>query len=468
MNDHVRSSAFLKAEQIRQQASRLKVLPFPSRIPALFATFICSLCERLKERVSSEDAGERVTTLIAIFLVDRIAPTLEFIESASSENTPASLVVPVEKIGEKVLAGSRFIVGRQWPYNYSEREPRAGLEENLEGLLSENERKELFKNLPPKLFVISFPSFERDNALLHVNFAHEIAHPLEQQYLKTEDQPKILRELREGLRKEIEAGQPDPLQRAMAIGAAVGDAERKRKAALMEILSATISARVFRLSALFALHEVAAFSTSMDKISADLHPPWRSRLREVFTTLEQLGFVDPKSFQLLGWPAELPEYVAGIKSKVDDRLLQLHQMVEQTTDIAGLQKRPSDKQAYDSAKRAFQNVRKFAAEKVPAQYTPKLFSEEVPDLLERRHADLPPNRIELSLCNNRPVNLASILASGWLFKVGEPVFGHDRPDDIERTQKLNRLVLKAIELSEIQTEYAGWAKRQDHGTPNQA
>jgi hypothetical protein len=467
MNDHVRSSAFLKAEQIREQASRLKILPFPSRIPALFAAFISSLCERLKERVSSKGAGEKETTLIAIFLVDQIAPTLEFIESASSENTPASLVVPVEKIGEGVLADSRFIVGRQWPYNYSERELSAGLADNLEGLLSESERKDLFKNLPPRLFAISFPSFERDNVLLHVNFAHEIAHPLEQSYLAGENKDVILRELREELLKAIRLA--DPVQQAKTIGTELGIAARKRQAALMEILSDTICARLFGPSALFALYEVAALSASMDEISKDLHPPWRFRLRQILTTLEKLGFVDSKS-QLLGWTRELPEWIAGIKGKIDDWLLQLHGEVAQSTDVAELEKSSTNKQAYHSAEQAFPRVREFAAEKVPTAYTPDVFGAEVPGLLERLHAELPPNRIEYNLSDNRPVSLPSILASGWLFKVGElaPVFGQDRARYVQEVQKLNRLVLKAIELSEIQREYAEWAKRQDHGTPNQA
>jgi hypothetical protein len=468
MNDHVRSSAFLKAEQIYEHSARLKILPFPSPNPGLFATFICTVCEKLKARMSSPDAGEKETSLIPIFLVDQIAPTLRFIEGASSENTPASLVVPVEKIGEEVLAGSRFMVRRQWRYNYSVRELRLGLEEDLKGLLSEAERNILFKDLPPRLFAISFPSFERDNALLHVNFAHEIAHPLEQKYLAGEDEATLLRELREELIKEIT--EKDPVQKAKAIGAAVGDAARKRRAALMEVLSDTISARVFGPSALFALYEVATLSTSMDRISADLHPPWRFRLREIFTTLEELSFVDSKTFQLQGWPKGIPRCISGVKGAVDDCLLQLHRVVEQTPDVAAIEKSFSDKQAYDSARRALPAVRKFAAQSVPEQYTPTVFSEEVPGLLARLHADLPPNRIEYTLTNNRPVRLASILASGWLFKLGElaAVFGQDRDLYVQRVQTLNRLVLKAIQLSEIQTEYAKRPRKHDNGTAKQA
>jgi len=468
MNDHVRSSAFLKAEQIYEHSARLKILPFPSPNPGLFATFICSVCEKLKARVSSPDAGEKETSLIPIFLVDQIAPTLQFIEGASSENTPASLVVPVERIGEEVLPGSRFMVRRQWRYNYSVQELLRGLKEDLRGLLSEAERNLLFKDLPPRLFAISFPSFERDNAVLHVNFAHEIAHPLEEVYLGRENRPAILLELQREIQKGIKVD--DPVQRVVEVGKAVTDARKKREAALMEVLSDTISARVFGPSALFALYEVATLSRSMDRISADFHPPWRFRLREIFSTLVDLRFVDSATFQLKGWPTEIPDCISAVKRVVDDWLLQLHRVVEQTADTTEIEKNLSDKQAYDSARRALPAVREFAAEKVPQQYTPTVFGEEVPGLLARLHADLPPNRIEHGLSENREVRLASILASGWLFKLGElaPVFGKDRDAYVQRVQTLNRLVLKAIQLSEIQTEYAKRPGKQDNGTAKPA
>jgi hypothetical protein len=418
--------------------------------------------------MSSPDAGDKETTLIPIFLVDQIAPTLRFIEGASSENTPASLVVPVERIGEAVLPGSKFMVRRQWGYNYSVRELRRRLEEDLKGLLPEAEHKALFKALPERLFAISFPSFERDNALLHVNFAHEIAHPLERAYLAREDQTRVLQELHREVKPVIT--EKDPVRRATETGANVGHAARMRQAALMEVLSDTIAAHVFGPSALFALHEVAALSRSMDRISADLHPPWRFRLRHILKVLEKLDFVDPRTFQLRGWPNRVPASVSHIRGKVDEWLRDLHQITEMTTDTDEIERSFPQKQAYDSAKRALPDVQKFAAESVVQRYTPALFREEVPGLLERLHASLPPNRIEYSLISNRTVRLASILASGWLFKLGElaPVFGQDRDAYVQRVQTLNRLVLKAIQLSEIQTEYADRPRRCDNGTPEQA
>lgn len=464
MIDHLRSSAFLKAEQIYEHAARLKILPFPSRNPAVFASFICAVCEKLKSRISSSETGEKVTSLIPVFLVDQIAPALELVEGASSENTPTSLVVPVEKIGEEVLLGSGLMVRRQWGYNYSVRELRRGLEEDLTGLLPEAERNALFKDLPPRLFVISFPSSERDNALLHVNFAHEIAHPLEQQYLEGEKENTILRELREELLKNIT--EKDPVQKAKRIGTAVGDAARKRQSALMEILSDTICASVFGPSALFALYEVATLSTSMDKISADLHPPWRYRLREIFKTLVELGFVDPGTFQLQGWPKVIPDSISVVRKNVNDWMLKLHRVVEQDSDIQEIEKSYSDKQAYDSAQRVLPAVRKFAANSVREPYTPTVFSDQVPGLLERLHANLPPNRIEYSLENVREVRLASILASGWLFKLGElaPLFINDQGVYLQRVKTLNRLVLKAIQLSQIQAEYDKRPRNQNDGT----
>jgi len=458
MTDHATASTFLKAEQIRAQAEHLYLLPFPSSCPRKFASLLSQACEKLKsvviglsKRPGTADVDRQIS-FISLFLVDRLAPTLRFIEGASSENTPASLVGPLEKIGKMLLPGAEFLVRRQWRYNYRVQELRQGLGEELKGLLSRHDFKDLFPDEPQKLYSISFPSFERDSALLHVNFAHEIGHPMEERYLAADPRnQEPLAELRTEIEKEDTGA--DVVKRAKDIGAATS----YWRAAVEELISDTISTWVFGPSALFALSEVVTLSHSADEISKDLHPPWRFRLRNMLSVLEEQGFVDPASHELQGWRDNAHSSLSGVKSSVDNWLKHMSRVVEQNTDWDAIRREGiAAKCAYESVSRVTGSVRTFAAQTVAdTAYTRDLFSEEVPWLLERLFCDLPPNQIERSLWDVRQVKLASILSSGWLYKLAKlhPEFDADAERYVERAFVLNRLILKALELSVVAGEF---------------
>jgi hypothetical protein len=471
MSDPTATSAFLKAAQVGEQGARLKLLSFPSPTPATFAGLICQVCETLQSKIlalasrnSSAHVG-RLLTFISIYLVDQVAPALEYVEGATSENTPANLVLPLEKIGEALLEGSKFIVRRQWRYNYRVVEVRKTLESALEGLLSREERERLFGPPSEKLFAISFPSFERDSALLHVNFAHEIGHPIEERYLEEESESELLVDIE--IRRDIERELPhtSPVDRAIKVGEAKG----YRRVAIGEIISDTLSAYVFGPSCLFALHEVAGLSRSMDVISADFHPPWRFRIRHMLSVLGEIGFIDMNQFALRTWPQGVPASVVRAKPKVDEWLQDLGRVVSQQSDLAEIERDVRTRCAYRSVQQAIPAIRKFVARNVTSPYTPQAFAEEVPELLDRIYMQLPPNQIESASGQVRTVSLASILASGWIYKLAELTsFGEDEPaNHTLRVQTLNRLVLKAIELSAVKAMYDAAFGRTINGPSQQ-
>lgn len=472
MSDYETASTYLKAEQIRSYAEQLQLLPFPSRKAKAFASLIEHACEKVKllvldlsrGTVKKKEDTDRLISFISLFLVDQLAPVLRFIEGASSENTPMNLVVPLEKIGEMLLPDARFLVRRQWRYNYRVRELQWELRQNMEPLfaLKKGEIENVFGKQSEKLYAISFPSFERDNALLHVCFAHELGHPFQGMYLAADrENSRPLALLREQI-KEAEEG-ADVVKQALDIGRAIS----LWHAAVAEIISDTISALVFGPSALFALREIASLSHSMDEVSKDLHPPWRFRLRHVLLVLQECGFVHPDSHKLQGWPEERqgdPAIIAQVKTGIDDWLVELHAFVEDKKDMEAIGKDVAERCAYEAVNLASQSIRNFASNTVGKNtYTKEAFREEVPALLERLYHALPPNQIEVKGVEARHVVLASILASGWLYKLtklhGEA--GFDGESYVKQVLLLNRLILKAIELSVVVQEFNGQEEVRD-------
>jgi hypothetical protein len=469
MSDVTATSAFLKAAQIGEQAARLQLLSFPSPTPANFAGLISQVCDRLERKILALASGsastdvERLLAFISIYLVDQVAPALEYIEGATSENTPANLVLPLEKIAEALLQGSKFIVRRQWRYNYRVVEVRKTLESALEGLFSGQERAQLFGIPSERLFAVSFPSFERDSALLHVNFAHEIGHPLEERYLEEESESELRVDIE--IRRDIERELPrdSPIDRAIK----VGEAKSYRRVAIQEIISDTLSALVFGPSSLFALYEVAGLSRSMDVVSGDLHPPWRYRIRHMLSVLEEIGFIDGGNFSLGTSSQDLPASMARARPKVDEWLQNLGRIVSPRSDLAEIERDVRTRCAYRSVQQALPAIRRFAARNVTKPYTLEVFAEEVPELLDRIYMQLPPNQIEPVAGGVRAVSLASILATGWIYKLAELTsFNSEEPASYPmRVQTLNRLVLKAIELSAVKAMYDAAFGRSIDGPP---
>jgi hypothetical protein len=465
MSDQAATSAFLKAHQIREDALRLRSQSFPSESPHKFASFLADVCEKLAQVIVEEAPNEQMITLISIFAVDGLGPMLAFIEGATSANTPASLVAPVEEIAERAVPRSMFIVSRQWDYNYSVLELRRILEEPLLALPRRKEWEELFGRLSRRVFAVSFPTFERDNALLHVHFAHEIAHPLAETFLEAEDPAAVAMELR----REIDRFTPemDPVRRAGAIGKTFGQANRLRRAAIEETISDTLCAYVFGPSSLFALEEVANLSESMDDIAEDGHPPWRFRLRHMLSVLERAGFLgrDGDRVVLASWPDRVAAQIEDVKTRIDSWLSRVQSLVEDRSDLDRIQAYLAAKCAYESVERSRSEIQQFTKRKLNKPYSAGEFRDEVPNLLERLCHHLPPNQIERTHKDTQGVRFASILASGWLYKLATlpPMSATKREEYLDAVRTLERLVLKAFELSAVKRRYDSWLVASNHG-----
>jgi len=461
------SALFLKAQQIFDNASRLSLLSFPSERPRDFALFLCEVCKRLQDLILQghfNEVDERLVTMTTIFLVDEVAPMVRFIEGASSDNTPANLVLPLEKIGEATIAGAKFIVRRQWHYNYAAVELRSVLEPPLLRLPAKAEWQHVLDKLPSHLYAISFPYLEKDNAPLHVSLAHEIGHHVAQRYLAEEDGTEILDELHADIAQKITT--EDAVQRAEEVGRGVTRANRLRQAALVELLSDAVSAHVFGPAALFALYEISSLSESMDKISADMHPPWHLRIWHMLEVLHELDFINKQSLTLTSWPQGLPPSVDQVKPTIDEWLGNLRVIVSERKDLAEIEKHVPSTCAYASVRKKLPDIRKFAAANCPKPaYEQSHFREEVPKLLERLYMGLPPNQVEHSLTKTQDVRLASILGSAWLYKLTclASVFERDPKQYVEQVHTLHRLILKAIELCEVKTQYRESERKQREG-----
>jgi hypothetical protein len=165
-----------KRQTIHSVVSRLHATSFPSKTPLHLALMIDRLAAALEAKMqakfsagplSVEDFRDEIS--IAIRLLELLNSELRFVSRAATRLTPWSLIRTVEKIGEKLHAGSRFVIRPQWQYNYSLREQLATYRDVFSQVLEKGELSEALKisddQAVDRLYVMGFAFIERLNVL---------------------------------------------------------------------------------------------------------------------------------------------------------------------------------------------------------------------------------------------------------------------------------------------------------------
>ena len=381
------------------------------------------------------------------FLKNNIAPQLRYIEGASIERTPTMLVKPIEKLIQPIMEGIHFILRPQWTYNYGQIEVVNGYKTASEGLFVGHG---LNLDEYNKVYVLSFPGFERSNILLHVNIAHEIGHCFQEEYVNL-DQFVSKAELREELKESF--GSKKGLSLLRPLSKIIGETNSFCKNAITEFLADLFSLRLFGPAAIFALHEVALLSKSMDQIRGE-HPPWRTRLRLLLKELDWSKWCDAlkKSLPKLG---DFPE--AGIiVDSVDERVSQLLELVKDTTDEDVISKSDATRIAYSHALKNIPKLRSLLERPGFSQFGPELCDQTL-RLTQLLANKIPPNEY-FTKDSFGIADLRCILNAGWFYRIAHvsEMSSGECEAHYQQFDLLNRLLLKAIELSSIHSEYVEW------------
>src|SRR5207248_6529778 len=131
---------------------------------------------------------------LLVLLTKTLGARLRYIEGASIERTPWSMVHAVQELAQGLLDKTTALIIRpQWHYNYGGvdviEEWRSDLnqEADIREVFDAAEWNAIVEGLPKNFYVLSFPGLERDNVLLHVSMGHEIGHLVVGDYLNQEE-----------------------------------------------------------------------------------------------------------------------------------------------------------------------------------------------------------------------------------------------------------------------------------------
>lgn len=405
---------------------------------------------------------------------------LEYIDGAQTRKLPWSIVIALERFIQMLLPEIKIMLRPLWEYNYTI-DPTDLRREYLDCLadyedIVKDPIEDIFKEFSQPCYIVSFPSLERKNILLHCLLGHEIGHLVSREYIKESDfldratkrikeisiqkVHELLRELQyeKDLKKEIplivatieKKEIQNQLERA-------GNAWRR---GVEEILSDIIGALLFGPAVLFSSLEFA-IQNEMDHLPStknNFYPPWRLRLREVQKIIEENKFFP------------LPErlFELKIEESIKKQIEIIRRITVITSDLEIINSDPILSIVYSEILQDIESIKfklKEGAHIKNLLATPETIYKRLPHLINRLDIGVPPNASETSLNEREPVNMVEIINAAWFHKISweDTIFeGKEFNTKIlVKRDTMNRLTLKGIEYSDIEKEY----RKKNHISP---
>jgi hypothetical protein len=459
------------AEKIRfvlNRIEQLKLLRFPSSNPEQLIIIFDNICNNLLNKLdkyrddyyqlTDDDEKEYLEIDIqfaASLIKNSIAPHLRYIEGASIDRNPCSLVYPLQKLTEDILRNTLLIVRPQWSYNFGKVEIMRHYKEKTQHCFEIEELNAIFANYPEYLEILSFPGFEKTNILLHVNLGHEIGHHLQEEYFKQESNDYLftINDAVSKLFPRIKSYE----KLTDKINQTIETVRKYRERFIQEIISDLFCSRLFGPAALFAFFEVATFTRNFDHVDDNsLHPPWRTRMRIIIDDLEWRNYNN--SFKRAFKKLFKNDWTEKVIKAFENDMIIMEGMIKNKVDEKNIKSNKLAHIAYISVNNSLQDIKNFVNDKLSGHSCniSDDFCKRILYLVQRLHYNIPPNEFEDE--NNRVhlSDLKTIFNAGWLYKRAflSSIFDiDDKNEFFERLDILNRLVLKGIELSDIHKEF---------------
>lgn len=459
--DALVSTAYFKAFSIKERINTFFLQHYPSDKPIELLIFYKDLCTEYQSRLKKvyseyDDAPDDVLREVKLIsqLLCEIASHIRFAEGASTDKTQLGFVCSLEKFVKSLLPEANLILRPQWQYNYKILDLIRDYRKAISTSLSSEKFNTLTSNIGDSLYIVSFPGLERDNIFALTKLGHEIGHPFADLFFDQES--KIyMSEIEEEVEKIPRSSVSDYASMIRDKTRLIDNIVEIRKRGLGEIIADLVSVSIFGLGSLFAAHSFVIEHQDIDTFylsdpNRQFYPPWRMRLRAMYNHL-----IGESIYEFLEEYKPQGELALKIKETATGALDEIKSTISQTEDENNLNQRDETRIAYNLIKKALEEkVNEYLKASLP-MYDLKSSYSNLMHLCERLHNRIPPNAVE-SNGSTHAVNLQSILVAGWLYKVSElsPVFSDGNPEnDVKKLHTINKLIFKAIELSEIQREY---------------
>ena len=477
----------VRLRTIQYGCKKLQANEFASECPLQLAKTISLICSYLEKSVlkiyrtidleSGDSENDELAEINMLkhtdALIRYIGEHLRYIDGAITRKLPWSIIKPFEKLFESITPGISFMFRPQWKYNYSivTDDLKTYYYESLKEYqdFTETPRENVFTDFKKPFHIISFPSLERKNILLHCLVGHELGHLIVRkndyipETLKKDFSNRIKAEVKEivmnSYRKRFDS--LDIFTKFLAKKEEQNYLERTQQMwtrGLEETLADIFGALLFGPAMLFSLYELS-IQRKMDHLPDyynNFYPPWRYRLRKIIDVLQR-----PLA-QFFPIPAEnFP--VKKFHEKINSKFELIKDLAEKNYDLKIIDQDPLVKIAYREIEKDLSNIINttgyFANILKKKIITPTKLYKNIEHLVIRLSNGITPNAVEVSVENRRPAELVEIINASWFYKIAfEKKFfiDNDEIDSslLDKLDTLNRLTLKAIEYSDIETEYS--------------
>nr|MDO8080652.1 hypothetical protein [Candidatus Freyarchaeota archaeon] len=425
----------LRSEEFPTDAQE-KAINLLLKTSSMLYTKLVSLLEELesadklphegREQLSQiiETTGERYNHITEIIL-----KITKFIEASNIRNFPLGTFYTLENVINTFHKNVLLIVSVSGESSFSYMDLLVILKDLLKNALDKEEINKLEEDCPQCILLFNLPVFEKENVLLHCLIANPIGnyiiecYRLFQKIVKSEEFSKFLQ-----FPQSINF--PDFTENELDSVRIVEQTLGKIRNWITSISSDLLAIHTFGPSYLFAFFK-HIFYTNTYKLST----PLKSRLKVMVEEIKQLNYT--KNVQISKEIEKLEKYIEDetcyAKNEISDLIPKIKEEIRKLT----------------TGKR----------------YTLQIFEEEVPFLVSLILYLIPPNEIlDFRNKTSRPARIISILNAGWLLtstqinKVYQMLNAKTPEEKSQVDIKLNRLIQKSIELSEIHRKMGDVAK----------
>ena len=476
-----------RAQSTQRRCKSLLSKHFASKAPINLTLVLINLCILLENACKSifksidwqnknTKAREGFNVLqMTDFIVKSIGSHINYIDEAQTQKLPWSFIQPVQKLAKALLPDVQIMLSPQWEYNYTI--ITTNLFDIYTNYLSKfvnyvpgTDLENILAPLGKSFHIIYFPSIERNNILLHCIMGHEIGHLVSKKYFTDKRNQILLQSIRDKVAAIVEKkikemsqtkGFPSLLIPAITQQMTQSEMERTTKMwekGLEEILSDIQGCFLFGPAILFSTLEIALQDLDgLDKApdgNNNFYPPWRMRLRIIFQIIKELGLL----------PLENKFGMEKVVSNVNDRFKLIENMVSKTPDKEEIQKDEIAKIAYDEIEKDIPVAKQIFKDDLKSLLvTPSNLYEHLPHLIERIDFGIPPNAFERSIHERKQSTIAEIMNSAWFHKLAWEdrllkEGGGFNTEILEKRSRMNRLTLKALEYSDIESDYINETK----------
>ena len=358
-----------------------------------------------------------ITTRRYNYLISFIGSLTEFIEASNISHFPLGIYYTLESIIKNFQKGTPIILSLLGERKFMYLDLITVLKTVLKNVLNKREIEKLDEGYPSCILIFNIPVLEKENILLHCLVANQIGNYLVErnesffQILESENLPKLLR---------LPPKKPSNFkeQELERIGI-VEQALNKIKKWVITIASDLFAIHIFGPAYLFAFSKYLPAARESDV-------PLETRLKITAEELKELNYT--KNDELKDKIEKVELYAERSLSSLEREIFNLIPKIRE----------------------------KVRALTIGHRYTLQIFEEEVPLLVSSLLNLIPPNEIlDFENKTSRPAKLVSILNAGWLFKLTkiDNVYRMLNAKTLEEKSqvdiKINRLIQKSIELSEI-------------------